>query len=156
MFSTNLDAPFFAQDKESFDYILNPRERRVVKELDNAYRKKFTKQDPRSSPDNVYFLGDNPSFSKTWSCHSGKLPTFRRNMGFYYQRSTGKVMTSTDKLTALGWPTTKEVASSMLTSVLGTVDPKRAELMAGNAMHLSNVAIVVLVSLVCFTKKTPE
>ena len=77
-------------------------------------------------------------------------------MGFYYQRSTGRVMTSTDKLTALGWPTTKEVASSMRTSVLGTVDPKRAELMAGNAMHLSNVSIVVLVGMVCFRKTTPE
>ena len=108
------------------------------------------------SVDNVYFLGDNPSFSVTWSCYSKKLPTFRRNSGWYYQRATGRVMTPSCKLSALAWPTTNEMAKSMLTSTLPSLDVKRSELMQGNAMNLMNVAIVVLLGLACFSRNPDE
>lgn len=99
------------------------------------------------------FLGDNPSYSRTWSAFSGKLPCFRRNTGFYVERTTGRVLTPTDKITALGWPTTSEAARNMLTTVLPTLDEKRSGLMAGNAMLLGNCAIVMLVGLCCFKAK---
>ena len=62
-------------------------------------------------------------------------------------------MTSVDKLTALGWPTTSPIADAMMATKLPTLDTKRAELMAGNAMHLGNVSLVILCGLVCFGRQ---
>lgn len=68
-------------------------------------------------------------------------------------RPSGKLLTPSDKLTALGWPTTKSIADSMLVTQLPALDNGRAELMAGNAMLLGNCSIVMLVGLTCFKKR---
>ena len=135
-------------------YMFNDRERRVVQELDEEYSRIYRRDpgSPASSMDLVYFLGDNPSFSRTWSAYSGRLPCFRRNKGFYLHRVSGRVLTPIDKVTPLGWPTTARASDNMLTSRLPALDTKRAELMAGNAMLLGNCAVVILVGLACFKK----
>ena len=138
------------KDETDCSYMLNEREQKVARVLDQEYQRIYKKQ-PREQLDLVYFLGDNPSFSRTWSAR-GRLPCFRRNTGFYLQRATGRVMTSVDRLTALGWPTTEGIASNMLTTCLPTLDTRRGELMAGNAMALGNVSIVILVGLSCFKR----
>ena len=130
--------------------MLNEREKKAVRVLDKDYQRIYQGQ-PQQQLDLVYFLGDNPSFSRTWSA-KGRLPCFRRNTGFYFHRHSGRVMTSVDRLTALGWPTTGEIASNMLTTCLPTLDMSRGELMAGNAMALGNVSIVILVGLSCFKR----
>ena len=61
-------------------------------------------------------------------------------------------MTPSEKLTALGWPTLPALAKNMLTTPIETMDVKRGELMAGNAMHLTNAAIVLAVGLACFKR----
>ena len=134
--------------------MLNDRESKVVAQYDAEYRKRY-KTDPAGDKDFVYFLGDNPSFSLTWSAHSKKLPCFRRNSGFYLRRSSWTNMTPGEKLTALGWPTLPELSQKMLCTPLQTLDSKRGELMAGNAMHLGNAAIVLAIGLACF-RKVPE
>ena len=50
----------------------------MVEELNEAFYQR-TGLTPESQPDLCYFLGDNPSYSKTWSAASGRIPTFRRN-----------------------------------------------------------------------------
>lgn len=134
--------------------MLNDRESKVVAQYDAEYRKRY-KTDPAGDKDLVYFLGDNPSFSLTWSAHSKKLPCFRRNSGFYLRRSSWTIMTPGEKLTALGWPTLPELSQKMLCTPLQTLDSKRGELMAGNAKHLGNAAIVLAIGLACF-RKVPE
>ena len=41
----------------------------------------------------VYFLGDRFEFSKTWSAHSGRIPTYRKNSAKYLHRSSMQVYT---------------------------------------------------------------
>lgn len=141
--------------QEDCSYFFNQREQMCVATLDQEFERIY-QQRPKTSLDLVYFLGDNPSFSRTWSAFSGKLPCFRRNKGFYVHRPSGKVLTPADKLTALGWPTTKPIADSMLVSQLPSLDTGRAELMAGNAMLLGNCSIVMLVGLTCFRKRNMD
>ena len=58
-----------------FAVVAKLRQRRI-KELDAAYRAACS-GNPEDDPDLCYFLGDEPSYSKTWSMTSGKVPTFR-------------------------------------------------------------------------------
>lgn len=123
-----------------------------MKDLDRAYVEKYG-ADPADNPNLVYFLGDNPSWAKTWSASRGKLPTFRRNNGFYLSRPSFKIMTPGDKLAALGWPVTSGTAAAMMTTKFPSLDSRRGGLVAGNAMHLGNSGIVLLVGLVCFGRQ---
>ena len=130
-------------------YFLNSRELTLVRQLDAEYMSRF-KAPPEIDENIVYFLGDRFEWSKTWSVTSGKTPTFRRNKGLYIQRSSMRAMTPADKLAALGWPTSLETAGSMGVSRVPILDVQRGDLMAGNAMHLSNSAVVLLIGLSCF------
>ena len=59
-------------------YLLNQRERSALRQLNASYKDRF-KQDPCQDEDLCYFLGDDPSWSQTWSATSRKIPTLRRN-----------------------------------------------------------------------------
>ncbi|CAE7660258.1 unnamed protein product, partial [Symbiodinium necroappetens] len=133
----------------SMRYLLTPREEETLRSLDTSYIERFGRH-PASDADLFYCLGDNASFSKTWSAVSGKLPTFRRSGGVMLQRSTETVMSGCDKLAALGWPVTPEQALNMGCSQMPCRDPRRADQVAGNAMHLSNAALILLLGLACF------
>ena len=142
----------YAQDCSNVWYLLNDRERQLVRQLDADYAKRFHK-DPASDPDLVYFLGDRYEFARTWSAVSGAIPTFRKNRGKYLFRAKMCFLGHRDKLASLGWPMTSESASAMLTTVLPALDPQRSDCMAGNSMHLTCAALVLLTGLVCFAKK---
>ena len=132
--------------------VLNDREIAVIKHLDQEYRRRYCEQ-PAANENLVYFLGDRVEWGKTWSAHSGKLPTFRRNKGFYVQRKGLKLLTPSDKLLALGWPVSMDTAASMQVPPLPSLDLKRADLMAGNAMHLGNSSVVLFIGLSCFGRQ---
>ena len=130
--------------------MLNSRERSVIAELNEAYLERTDGEPPEKNKDLVYFLGDNPKWAKKWSAASNKLPTFRRNSGFYYSPATARVMLPADKLAALGWPTNLQAARGMGTKKFPAMDRRRGDLVAGNAMHLGNSTILLLLGLVCF------
>lgn len=141
----------FPKDWSSNDVfkLLNRREQTLVAGLDAAYRDLYHVS-PTTNPNLVYFLGDRLEWGKTWSAHSGKLPTFRRNKGFYLLRNGMKIMSPTDKLAALGWPVTQDIARSYGVTVFPSLDLKRGDLLAGNSMHLGNSSVVLLLGLACF------
>ena len=132
-------------------YILNQRERELVFKLDQDFRRIY-KMNPVVDRNLFYFLGDRYEFSRTWSAKSGKIPTYRLNQAKYLQRSSMQVMTGQDKLASLGWPVEECAAAELGTSVLPAMDSQRAHLLAGNSMHLTVSAIVLLVGTVCFGK----
>jgi hypothetical protein len=123
----------------------------VVATLDDEYLRRFG-TDPADDRDLLYFVGDNPSYSMTWSAVSGRVPTYRRNSGKYVHRQTMTWLTAVDKLASLGWPVTPEVAEAMGVPIVPVTDNARADVMAGNAMHFTNSAVVLLVGLACFGK----
>lgn len=129
-----------------------PRELQVVRDLDDRYRREVG-ESPEHSENLVYYLGDNASWSATWSAKSQKIPTYRRSSGLFYHRQTGKFLTGQDKLASLGWPVTQQVAENMLTKCMPSLDPARSHFLAGNAMHLSNVTMVLLLGLSVFKPK---
>ena len=81
--------------------LLTPREQAIVRELNQAYQTMFGAR-PERDPDLCYFLGDNPSFSRTWTAHSHRLPTLRRNNGKLWFPSVKRWMTSAEKFLVMG------------------------------------------------------
>ena len=59
-------------------------------------------------------------------------------------------------MASLGWPVAHELGSHMGTDkAVPILDAARAPFLAGNAMHLSNVSLILLVGLLAF-KPTKE
>ena len=129
--------------------LLTPRERFLVYQYDIAYQEIY-RSPAISNQSLVYFLGDRFEFSKTWSAHSGRIPTYRKNSAKYLHRSSMQVYTGQDKLCSLGWPVNSKLARNMLTSPMPSIDPDRSDFLAGNSMHVANCSIVMLVALSCF------
>ena len=59
-------------------------------------------------------------------------------------------MTPCDKLASMGWPVTEEAAEAMGTRPLPVVDVERSASLVGNAMHLTQIAVILLLGLSCF------
>ena len=135
--------------------LLTDRERFLIHQYDVAYRQQYNAS-PISDLSLVYFLGDRFEFSKTWSAHSGRIPTYRKNPAKYLHRSSMQVYTGQDKLCSLGWPVNSKLASNMLTTPMPSIDPDRSDFLAGNSMHLANSSIVLLVALCCFGYREPK
>lgn len=131
-------------------YLLNERERQLVRQLDLDYAHKF-QQDPATNENLIYFLGDRYEFSRTWSAVSNSIPTYRTNTGKYLARSR-MVLSTVDKLASLGWPVSHEAARELGTTVFPALDVKRADVLAGNSMHLTCASVVLLLGLCCFGK----
>ena len=132
-------------------YLLNERERQLVRQLDVDYFR-LTGHDPASDENLLYFLGDRYEFSRTWSAVSGSIPTYRTNTGKYLFRKDMTFLSHVDKLSSLWWPMTSACAAEMGTSPLPALDPQRADCMAGNSMHLTVATAVLLMGLICFAK----
>ena len=79
-------------------YILNERERNLVTVLGEEYQHRYAKP-PQSDCDLVYFLGDNASWSITWSASSRRLPCLRRNSssGKFWVPSRNRWLTATER-----------------------------------------------------------
>ena len=133
-------------------YLLNDRELRAVAFLDAKYEAEFGGK-PHSNPDLVYFLGDNPQWSVSWSAYSGRVPTFRTNDGFYWYPAFKRMMVARDKLSALCMPVCPFFCDQLGTPVLGIRDPKRASQLAGNCMNFLNITLVQFVALSCFARR---
>lgn len=100
-----------------------------------------------------YFLGGRFEFCRTWLAVSRAIPTFRKNGGQFLFRREMRFLTHVDKLACLGWPVTGPTAGSMGTTPLPALDPMRSDIMAGNSMHLTCAATVLLLGMVCFGLK---
>ncbi|CAE7029452.1 unnamed protein product [Symbiodinium sp. CCMP2592] len=70
----------FRPNEPSLAYLLNQREQEAVAKLDDMYRERF-REDPRQNWNLVYFLGDDPSWTASWSAVGHRIPTFRTNCG---------------------------------------------------------------------------
>ena len=128
---------------------MTDREQLLIHQLDAAYRLQYGLE-PNRSESLVYFLGDRFEFSKTWSAHSGRIPTYRKNSAKYLHRASMTFYTGKDKLSSLGWPVTKSLADNMLTTPLPSMEPDRSDFLCGNSMHVANCSIVMMVALCCF------
>ena len=103
-----------------------------------------------SDPDLVVHLGDNPENRLIWSAHSGRIPTLRRGSGKLYSPFLQRWMVPVEKLSALGFPVTKDTAVAMGVPMLPVADYLRASSVAGNSFHFSTAAVVQLVALSCY------
>ena len=141
---------FVAEARSDLSYLLNNREKIQLANYKNEYVKRFRKL-PEQDRNAVFFLGDNTEYSLTWSCHSGALPTFRRNSGFFWSCYHKRWMVAADKLSSLGFPTTQQLADILeIPDPLPLLDPTRAHSVCGNAMHLTNCMVVYLLAISCF------
>ncbi|CAE7811025.1 unnamed protein product [Symbiodinium sp. CCMP2592] len=125
------------------DSLLNEREQRAWKCVRQRYRNVFQRR-AASDPDLVVHLGDNPENRLIWSAHSGKIPTLRRGSGKLYIPFLQRWMVPVEKLSALGFPVTKDTAIAMGVPMLPVVDHLRASSVAGNSFHFSTAAVVQL------------
>ena len=106
-----------------------------------------------TDPDACYFLGDSAGY-RTWSCVSGKIPTLRMTGGLYWWPFLGRFSVPKEKLLFLGFPVEPCYATSLDVPLVGAADEHRASELAGNAMHLPSVALVELIALSCFCKRS--
>ena len=136
------------QDNRNCWYVLNEREKQLVRQLDFDFLAKYGK-DPALEKNLYYFLGDRYEFCRTWSAPSGALPTFRKNTGRYLNRGTMELLLGSEKLMALGWPCTPEISERLGTTTLQPIPLKQIDVMAGNAMHLTVASIVLMLGLTC-------
>ena len=140
----------FREGESNLEYLLTARERQALRIYEAEYSKRY--QHPAIADENLFcFLGDNPSWSLSWSVN-GAIPTFRMNSrsGLYWTPRYRRWLTARERLTCLGWPVVPEVAASMATPIVPAMDVKRAADLAGNSMHFTNTGVQQLLALVSF------
>ena len=131
-----------------FRSLLLPREKKVIKALVSKYKLRY-KKDPFKDDSLIIYLGDN-ACRATWSVVSKRVPTFRTGQGKFWLPARNRWLTSKEKLACLGFPVDASSASAMGVPSLPARCTKRASSLAGNSMHLPNVAIMQLLGLCCF------
>ncbi|CAE7725718.1 unnamed protein product [Symbiodinium sp. CCMP2592] len=89
----------FRSSEFSLAYLLNDREQKAVLKLDEMYMERF-REDPRKNENLVYFLGDDPSWTASWSAVNHRIPTFRTNCGTgkYWLPAAQRWLTSSERL----------------------------------------------------------
>ena len=122
------------KDKTNTWYLLNERERHLVRQLDLCYKENWQEQ-PDANPQLVYFLGDRYEYSKTWSACSSALPTFRKNNAKYLHRASMSFYTDQEKMAALGWPVRPDIARALFIQVWGNVWQFNAFVCGGNCFY---------------------
>ena len=140
----------FRTNSPSLDYLLLAREVSTVWSLNQKFRAKFGR-DPEMEDNLVYHLGDSSDFC-SWSANSKQIPTFRvgSKSSLYWMPKYKRWLTAKEKLVAMGWPVTKEVAESQGIPFFGAKDTKRATDLLGNGMHWQTAGIFQLIALSCF------
>ncbi|CAE7244744.1 unnamed protein product, partial [Symbiodinium sp. CCMP2456] len=116
--------------------LLTERERKAVSWASQHYQKKFGRPAARDKH-LVLQLRDSPPKYLCWSAVSRKLPTMRLGSHLCWHFRTSRLMTAREHLCSLGFPVTAETALSMGVPMLPVKDSKRANHLAGNAMHFS-------------------
>ena len=143
---------FVFQDHRDLEYLLTRRERDALGVCCYQYFSKYGKR-AQEDEDLMVFLGDDPNYSLTWTATSKKVPCFRNNSGLFWVPSRGRWLTVKEKLGCLGMPVDPECSTAMSVPMLACKDTHRSGTLVGNSMHLSNIALVELVVLVCFGRK---
>ena len=136
------------KDQNDWSYLLTSVEKQRLADYEQEYRCRFG-TDPAQDPDLVFFLGDTAAY-RTWSATSKRIPTYRRNGGKYWFPHHRRWLTAADKLSSLGFPINAESAGILGLTPLPLLDTLRASSICGNAMHLSNTMIMVLLAVSCF------
>ncbi|CAE8646942.1 unnamed protein product [Polarella glacialis] len=133
-------------------YLLNKRELTCIDDFKSKYAELYPGTSAEDDPDLVCFLGDSTGNRYTWSGTSGKISTFRLNAktGKYFLPHCKRWLTAGDRLGAMGFPVSQNVAEAMGVPQIPILDAARAGDLAGNAMHFNNAAIVQLVAMSCF------
>ena len=131
-------------------YLLTSRERVALDEYILKYFER-TGRAAESDEDLFVFLGDNPSYSLTWSLN-GKLPTYRMNSrsGLLWNCKHKRWLTGKERLCSLGWPVLPNMSERMECPQVGSLDVKRATDLAGNSMHMFNCGVVQAIALAAF------
>ena len=88
----------FRSNVMDMSYLLTEREAEARARLDEEYRVRY-RRTASSDGDLTYFLGDDPAWTLTWSAHSRKIPTFRKNAssGKFFFPSRSRFMTNKEK-----------------------------------------------------------
>ena len=128
--------------------LLNEREQTALKVACDIYRERFGRE-PTEDPNLFIHLGDTPPRFLCWSAISGKIPTFRTSSGFLYHPAAEVWLTPREKLAALGFPVTVDVAESMGVPMVPVADSGRASSVAGNSFQFCSAAVVAMVALCC-------
>ena len=141
----------FRPGRLDLEYLLLTREYQAMCQLNCRFREQYGKS-PSEEGGLVYYLGDNPSFSASWSARSQKIPTFRvgAKSALYWLPKQKRWLTCKEKLVAMGWPCLPEIGRSLGTPLFGATDPKRASDLLGNGMHFQSSGIFQLIALSCF------
>ncbi|CAK9039841.1 unnamed protein product, partial [Durusdinium trenchii] len=109
-----------------------------------GYRELFEKKsmDPGLE---VCSLSQHPFKHATTSHADGSLPTFlASNYQFLWSMSRSRWLTSKEKWTAMGWPTTQKLATILGRPVVEPRLTKSAHQQIGNAMHVFNAGLIVM------------
>ena len=142
------------QGCDDLRYLLNPRERKALQGYTNIYMSRYG-IDPSTQDGVFFFLGDNPSWSLSWSAN-GRLPTFRMNSGLLWSAKFNRWLTSKERLVSMAFPCTPAVAKGMAAPLLPATDIKRASDILGNSMHFLNTGVQQLIALGCFGPQCPS
>ena len=129
-------------------YLLTEREKVALAD----YQLKFWSRVGHMPDEDLFvFLGDDPSYSLTWSFH-GKLPTYRMNSrsALLWNCKYKRWLTGKERLCSLGWPVLQSIAGKMGCPVIPSLDVKRAADLAGNSMHLLNTGVMQTIALSAF------
>ena len=131
-------------------YLLTPREKAALAEYELEYWVRH-QSNMMWDEDMFVFLGDNPSYSLTWSFY-GKLPTYRMNSrsSILWNAKHKRWLTGKERLCSLGWPVIQSVADSMDCPMIPALDVKRSSDLAGNGMHMLNTGAIQCIALACF------
>ena len=92
--------------------LLTEREAKAVQKYEEIYMQRYPR--PAAADKNLcLFLGDDPSWSLTWSATSKRIPTLRMNQGKLWYPSLRRWLVPRERLCTLGWPVTAELAEAM-------------------------------------------
>lgn len=144
------------QDTLNLKYLLFPREWAALQEVEEVYRKRFERE-PSEDPNLIIFLGDDPSYSLTWSAVSCAIPCYRNNSktSIFWSPHMSRFLTSREKLASMSWPVLDPIAEGLGVPVMPCFDITRAADMAGRGMHLITVGVQQLIALACFGPRAP-
>ena len=143
----------YQETNRDLSYVLTKREGDALREYELEYFRR-TGELASHNEDLLVCLGDNPSFSLTWSLN-GKVPCYRKGHGLLWSPKYARWVTARERLCSMAWPVLPAIADSLPAPCVGATDIKRASDLAGNAMHFINAGAQQLLGLAAFGPECP-
>ena len=128
-------------------YLLLPREKRVISIHEAEYRNRFGSE-PADDPNLCMALGDNSGWG-SWSAVSEKIPTFRTSGGLLWFPYFRRWMLPHEKLAVQGVPVEPKFAAEMGVTPLPVRDHQRSASILGNSMNMQIVGMIQGIALAC-------